>query len=696
MELSGFHQPSEWDNRVLNRDAQAAVSFQRLKRLHSGSEVLSADPIAEDARSCHREDKTLITKIAKAIDSSLVDSTPGSVNVLTGKGIAFVTLCSTLGFHALRLILRDSIFSSGLPLVPRNVILKRKIAEIYVLSAIHTFGCAAFSLRKILSGNWDSPRGAEAMLCFSLGYTTYSLLVLRSQLVSDPLFACNEIANFVKLCSCLKSRGVKWIVPLLMSGEIPSACLHVLRFMAEMGTPARSLSWRFVLGAFSASFIVIKGLTIPLTVSHFIMRRAKQWPELHQPDFLPAKLALVARLLLSYGWLGIVAKQWLPSRLQRHPEASYMLSSSEQLPLLRDLTTDLRASWKALGASLNPISLLYFLVLQSCYFLGPAALPGILYTLARKPGYRIAAGSSLLGLLALTFWPIRTDRPFRTQPLKPGERSWLGKSLRWYFSFKSVYEEPLQKDRRYLLAVLPHGMMPYASTCLLSQLNEEGFIPATVGADVLFQIPLLRQLCRWSGVLPATKKSMMRSLSWNYPNNITILVPGGIAEIFLMRKDVEQVFIKSRKGFIRLALQAGVDIVPVYGLGHTQLFTMFDSSSGLGRLLMQLSRRLQISLPLGYGRFGMPLVPYSKPLAALVGKPIRVDAPNPNPSNEEIDKVHSEFLAELTRVYEKHKHLVPGFENKKLYFEDEKVPELPRDIVVTDNLFPSALPMSKL
>eukprot|EP00438_Fugacium_kawagutii_P031888 Skav227556 [mRNA] locus=scaffold3241:127705:128883:+ [translate_table: standard] len=66
---------------------------------------------------------------------------------------------------------------------------------------------------------------------------------------------------------------------------------------------------------------------------------------------------------------------------------------------------------------------------------------------------------------------------------------------------------------------------------------------------------------------------------------------GGIAEIFLMRPDLEQVYIKSRKGFVRMALQAGVDIVPVYGLGHTQLFSMLDKSSGLGNFLMKISRK---------------------------------------------------------------------------------------------------------
>ena len=39
-----------------------------------------------------------------------------------------------------------------------------------------------------------------------------------------------------------------------------------------------------------------------------------------------------------------------------------------------------------------------------------------------------------------------------------------------------------------------------------------------------------------------------------------------------------------------------------------------------------------------------PLIPYSKPVAALVGKPIRIDTPEPNPSNERVDELHAQCL----------------------------------------------------
>lgn len=641
----------------------------------------------------HLEERTFITNVLRDIDPHMVVSSPGAVNQLTGRGIVFVTLCSTMGFHLLRLLLRDALFGKVMIRSPnmQSALLKRRITEIYLLSTFHSLSCAAFSLFKLLRGRWDCPHGSEAMLCFSLGYTSYSLLTLRKQLFSDPMFALNELSNLTKMISCLRSRGVCWMVPLLMSSEIPLACLSILRMMAEVGTGRSSFAFRVMLGAFTTSFAAIKGVVLPAAITSLIVRRAREFPELHQPNFLPAKLALLVRVLLSYTWLGAIARHWLPHNRSSH--AAQVVGAHAELPRLGELTSHLGLTWKALRTALNPLSVLYFIVLQSMYFVGPAALPAMVYAL-KKPKYRLAAGSGLATLAALTFWPMSFDKPFRLEPLKSAELDLAGRMVRSYFSFRSVFEEPLQKDRRYLFATLPHGVIPFAMTCLQSQLNEHGVVAQVLGASVLFRIPILRQVCRWGGVLPAEPEIIRNALTWPHPNNVTFIVPGGIAEIFLMRDDVEQVYVKHRKGFVKLALQAGVDLVPVYGLGHTQLFSTLDKSSRLGSLLMWLSRRLQVSLPLAAGRFGMPMVPYKKPVVAIVGKPIRIDTAVPEPTTEQIDAVHAAFVAELRRIFDKHKHLIPSYANKKLYFEDEEVPARPKQInaATADHLFPSTMP----
>lgn len=45
---------------------------------------------------------------------------------------------------------------------------------------------------------------------------------------------------------------------------------------------------------------------------------------------------------------------------------------------------------------------------------GPAAIPAIVYALARIPKLRVAAGSALAALGVLALWPMHMDRPYRT------------------------------------------------------------------------------------------------------------------------------------------------------------------------------------------------------------------------------------------------------------------------------------------
>jgi hypothetical protein len=50
------------------------------------------------------------------------------------------------------------------------------------------------------------------------------------------------------------------------------------------------------------------------------------------------------------------------------------------------------------------------------------------------------------------------------------------------------------------------------------------------------------------------------------------LVPGGIAEMFLWEEHREVIKVRDRKGFVRLAVEQGVPLVPVYHFGNSKLF----------------------------------------------------------------------------------------------------------------------------
>lgn len=50
------------------------------------------------------------------------------------------------------------------------------------------------------------------------------------------------------------------------------------------------------------------------------------------------------------------------------------------------------------------------------------------------------------------------------------------------------------------------------------------------------------------------------------------LVPGGIAEMFLWEEHREVIKIRDRKGFVRIAVEQGVPLVPVYHFGNSRLF----------------------------------------------------------------------------------------------------------------------------
>ena len=138
----------------------------------------------------------------------------------------------------------------------------------------------------------------------------------------------------------------------------------------------------------------------------------------------------------------------------------------------------------------------------------------------------------------------------------------------------------------------------------------------------------------------------------------------GIAGVFHTSVHEERVFLKSRKGFVKLAMQTGASLTPVYVFGQSNLLSVLPGKGSiLGSMLEQFSRRLRISLSLFFGDFWLPL-PRAIPLLVVTG-PSLPCMQLENPTEEQVDLKHAEFCKELVALFERHKRAY-GWEEKQL------------------------------
>jgi hypothetical protein len=141
------------------------------------------------------------------------------------------------------------------------------------------------------------------------------------------------------------------------------------------------------------------------------------------------------------------------------------------------------------------------------------------------------------------------------------------------------------------------------------------------------------------------------------------LMVGGIAEMFCIAPDHERIKLAGRKGFIRIAVQHGVPLLPVYTFGVNQVLDFGPA------WLAAVSRRARASLGLILGVGGLPL-PRRLPLFQVTGAPLDVGPPlaKDDPGfAARVDAVHAAFCAEITRLYYTHRGAYGhGFETRPL------------------------------
>lgn len=236
----------------------------------------------------------------------------------------------------------------------------------------------------------------------------------------------------------------------------------------------------------------------------------------------------------------------------------------------------------------------------------------------------------------------------------------------------SIVKTAELEDRPYIFAHHPHGIIGVGT---FVGIGTEAFgfsekFPhqkeiTLLGQGALFNLPLSRDIFLMFGTGSCDKQTIRylidkkRSLSLNI---------GGAREALIHpTKEEVPLILKSRKGFVKLAIENKVPIVPVYCFGEHDLYGQLFLPRIISTIQSKLQRILGFSMPLFYG-VGMVPLP-NKSLKLVFGAPISTDDFQGELTQEVIDKKHAEYLVALEELFENHKEGYHG-KNTKLKFLD--------------------------
>jgi diacylglycerol O-acyltransferase 2, plant len=287
-------------------------------------------------------------------------------------------------------------------------------------------------------------------------------------------------------------------------------------------------------------------------------------------------------------------------------------------------------------------------------------------------GYLIFFHQSPLAVAVLTVFIYLT-----MCPLDHTQQNWFMKS--WFFQiwrnyFQHTYDCPmdeLKKGQKYLFCEFPHAVFPMGQFLCAPVLDE--LIPRNervcgIGADIVFSVPGLRQIMSWIGTRRATREGIRTILAND--SHVTVL-PGGIAEMYLVNPNVEAIYLRKRHNTVRMAIEEGLHIVPEFSFGNSRLYTILGGkektvgeeaslSNLISSFVFRLSRKLRMSLLLFYGCFGT--IPRALPLHLVRGKVIEVEQCD-NPTDEQVQKVLDQLIEAVEQLYKDKK---PDWEDRPL------------------------------
>jgi 1-acyl-sn-glycerol-3-phosphate acyltransferase len=170
--------------------------------------------------------------------------------------------------------------------------------------------------------------------------------------------------------------------------------------------------------------------------------------------------------------------------------------------------------------------------------------------------------------------------------------------------------------------------------------------------DLVFRVPGPRASLSRYGTVPASPENMRRALD----RGAALLVyPGGDHETYRPSWESDRIDFAGRTGFVKLAMELGVPIVPVVSIGgqETALFLgqgrRAARALGLDRALRLKVLPVQVAPPAGFTLLDLPLrVPLPAKITIQVLPPIELDGSTVEDGYRLVTGTMQETLSELS------------------------------------------------
>jgi hypothetical protein len=239
--------------------------------------------------------------------------------------------------------------------------------------------------------------------------------------------------------------------------------------------------------------------------------------------------------------------------------------------------------------------------------------------------------------------------------------------------------KPYDKSKQYLLAAHPHGILNFGWWNLIARFGldlVDGIKLVFCMAPAVQYYPLYGEIFGDRAKDPSaeTIRKVLRTTSFS-----PAILPGGFSEAVYTNAHptIEYNYIADRMGFVRLAIEHKIDIIPAYSFGLNDMYVTFARWRQWRAIKAQA--------------WGLPMVFWTGPMGGwIMNNPfteaVTVVTFDPFPASsytlDQVEQAHKDYLVYLERCFESRKAQC-GAAHKTIEFIGRKGPRPPGSNLLT-------------